>query len=654
MSSRTSWPTTAAGKVRRERRIVHAVSDISLTIDAGECVGYIGPNGAGKSTTIKMLTGILVPTSGEIRVAGLDPQRRRVELARRIGVVFGQRTQLWWDLPLRDSFELLRHVYRVPAARHAENLVEFTERARPRVVPRHAGAPALARSTHARGDHRRAAPRPVGALPRRADHRPRRREPGTRPRVPPTCEPRARASPSCSRPTTSTTSNGCASRLVVIDEGRIIHDGTVDEVKDQYVQYRTLVVDLVEPAPPLHDRRTRRSCGSTGRASGCASTVIASPRRSWSPRWRAAATCATSPSRSPTSKTSSPASTRGSRVSLALPSSTLANLHEQPAVGEPIRAGSAGRSVESRSGSTASATTASATATTGPCDECEQEGDGVDHAAGARRAGAAGVRAPGHRPAAPRGDGRGGRVVRGRRHCAKDGRRPARSGSSSCGELAVLDVRGEERHVFHLRATVEMIDRWQVMTPDGGGLVWWCSWLPIDDAQAALHALDRTWQLEWLDVARPALDESAATDPPVRARPPLPPEFEGPRGWEEFWAYPFFDCRFVATYDDESIPTTACARAGSASLRPVTCCWCSTTPICGASRAAAAKWASRRRRRSCARCGKRRVRVSSSRASSPRCGSPASTSTVASGSRAPRALLGADRGGAVGGRFRDD
>ena len=63
-------------------------------------VGYIGPNGAGKSTTIKMLTGILVPTAGEIRVAGLDPQRRRVELARRIGVVFGQRTQLWWDLPL--------------------------------------------------------------------------------------------------------------------------------------------------------------------------------------------------------------------------------------------------------------------------------------------------------------------------------------------------------------------------------------------------------------------------------------------------------------------------------------------------------------------------------------------------------------------------
>ena len=85
-------------------------------------VGYIGPNGAGKSTTIKMLTGILVPSGGRIEVAGVDPQRRRVELARRIGVVFGQRTQLWWDLPLRDSFDLLRHIYRVPADRHRQNL----------------------------------------------------------------------------------------------------------------------------------------------------------------------------------------------------------------------------------------------------------------------------------------------------------------------------------------------------------------------------------------------------------------------------------------------------------------------------------------------------------------------------------------------------
>ena len=117
----------AACRVRRRREAVHAVAGISFTVGAGEMVGYIGPNGAGKSTTIKMLTGILVPSGGHIRVAGLDPSRRRVELARRIGVVFGQRTQLWWDLPLRDSFDLLRYVYRVPARRHAENLAGFVD-----------------------------------------------------------------------------------------------------------------------------------------------------------------------------------------------------------------------------------------------------------------------------------------------------------------------------------------------------------------------------------------------------------------------------------------------------------------------------------------------------------------------------------------------
>jgi 8-oxo-dGTP pyrophosphatase MutT (NUDIX family) len=121
-------------------------------------------------------------------------------------------------------------------------------------------------------------------------------------------------------------------------------------------------------------------------------------------------------------------------------------------------------------------------------------------------------------------------------------------------ELTVIERPDEERHVFHLRATVEMVDRWQVMTPDGGGLVWWCSWRPIDDARAALHAQPGNPQLEWLDAARPALDESAANDPPVRARPPLPLEFARLDWWEEFWAYPFFDCRFVAAYDDDIDP----------------------------------------------------------------------------------------------------
>jgi viologen exporter family transport system ATP-binding protein len=112
---------------RRGRPDLDAVKDVSFTIEAGEMVGYIGPNGAGKSTTIKMLTGILVPTAGEIRVAGVDPSRKRTQLARRIGVVFGQRTTLWWDLPLRDSFDLLQKIYRTDPERHRANLAEFVE-----------------------------------------------------------------------------------------------------------------------------------------------------------------------------------------------------------------------------------------------------------------------------------------------------------------------------------------------------------------------------------------------------------------------------------------------------------------------------------------------------------------------------------------------
>ena len=110
-----------------EVRVVAAVRDLDLSVAPGEMIGLIGPNGAGKSTTIKMLTGILTPSGGMMRVAGLDPQRQRRELAARIGVVFGQRSQLWWDLPLIDSLLLLRHLYRVPAERHARNLARLRE-----------------------------------------------------------------------------------------------------------------------------------------------------------------------------------------------------------------------------------------------------------------------------------------------------------------------------------------------------------------------------------------------------------------------------------------------------------------------------------------------------------------------------------------------
>ncbi|GLX18319.1 ABC transporter ATP-binding protein [Streptomyces lavendulae subsp. lavendulae] len=116
------------GLMRREKRQVRAVDGISFAIARGEVVGYIGPNGAGKSTTIKMLTGILTPSGGRLRVAGIDPARERMRLAHRIGVVFGQRTTLWWDLPLKDSYGLMRRMYRIPAARYAENLERCVER----------------------------------------------------------------------------------------------------------------------------------------------------------------------------------------------------------------------------------------------------------------------------------------------------------------------------------------------------------------------------------------------------------------------------------------------------------------------------------------------------------------------------------------------
>ncbi|HXW50658.1 MAG TPA: ATP-binding cassette domain-containing protein [Candidatus Acidoferrales bacterium] len=103
-----------------------AVRDMSFELEAGELVGYIGPNGAGKSTTIKMLTGILVPSSGECVVNGVVPWLNRTQNGKQIGVVFGQRTQLYWDLPLKESFELLRAIYGIPDDVYERNMREFT------------------------------------------------------------------------------------------------------------------------------------------------------------------------------------------------------------------------------------------------------------------------------------------------------------------------------------------------------------------------------------------------------------------------------------------------------------------------------------------------------------------------------------------------
>jgi ABC-2 type transport system ATP-binding protein len=239
-----------AGRIRREKLRTRAVDGIDLSIDQGEIVGYIGPNGAGKSTTIKMLTGILVPSSGEVRVAGLDPQVNRVALTRRIGVVFGHRTQLWWDLPLRDSFDLLRYVYRVPADRHAENVSTFVELLdlgdlldRP--------VRQLSLGERMRGELTAALLHDPSIL--YLD------EPTigldivskTRVREFLTSINRERGVTVLLTTHDLDDVEQLCSRLVVIDRGHIVHDATIDEVKRRFAPHRTVVVDLTESAPPL-------------------------------------------------------------------------------------------------------------------------------------------------------------------------------------------------------------------------------------------------------------------------------------------------------------------------------------------------------------------------------------------------------------------
>jgi ABC-2 type transport system ATP-binding protein len=113
--------------VETESDLVRAVDGVTFRIAEGEFVGFIGPNGAGKSTTIKMLTGVLEPSGGRVVVGGLDPRRDRIEHTARLGAVFGQRTQLWWDLPVIESYTLLRHVYRTPEAAWTDQLARLSE-----------------------------------------------------------------------------------------------------------------------------------------------------------------------------------------------------------------------------------------------------------------------------------------------------------------------------------------------------------------------------------------------------------------------------------------------------------------------------------------------------------------------------------------------
>ena len=111
----------------REYEVIHALRDVSFTIHDGEMVGYLGPNGAGQSSTIKILSGSLTPDSGTVLVNGRVPYKNRIAHVREIGVVFGQRSQLWWDVPVIDSFELLKDIYSIPQSVYQQSLEELTE-----------------------------------------------------------------------------------------------------------------------------------------------------------------------------------------------------------------------------------------------------------------------------------------------------------------------------------------------------------------------------------------------------------------------------------------------------------------------------------------------------------------------------------------------
>jgi ABC-2 type transport system ATP-binding protein len=234
------------GRLRRERRVVAAVDGIDLRVEQGETLGYLGPNGAGKSTTLKMLTGVLSPTSGQISVCGLVPVPQRAQLALRIGVVFGQRSQLWWDLPLRDSFGLLRHIYRVPATEHARRLAEATELLDLGPL---LDTPVRQLSL---GQRMR------GELTAALLHGPRvlfLDEPTIGLDVVSKQAVRGFLADLGARGDTTLilTTHDLADierlckRLVIIDHGRVVHDGTADELHARYGSRRRVVVDLDEP-----------------------------------------------------------------------------------------------------------------------------------------------------------------------------------------------------------------------------------------------------------------------------------------------------------------------------------------------------------------------------------------------------------------------
>ncbi|MFK7692693.1 ATP-binding cassette domain-containing protein [Paenibacillus sp. HJGM_3] len=227
-----------------------AVNGINLTIQEGETVAYVGPNGAGKSTTIKMLTGILVPTSGKVLVDGIVPNKNRMDNAKKIGVVFGQRTQLWWDLPILESFNLLKDIYEIPNNVYKTNMERFVELLGLNDFM-HLPARKISLGQRMRADLAAALlhnpsivylDEPTIGLDVAVKERIRRfikemnREQGT---------------------TIMLTTHDLedieeiCKRLVIIDHGKVIYDGELQAVKDMFARERTMHVQLDHAIPGL-------------------------------------------------------------------------------------------------------------------------------------------------------------------------------------------------------------------------------------------------------------------------------------------------------------------------------------------------------------------------------------------------------------------
>jgi ABC-2 type transport system ATP-binding protein len=238
------------GRLRRTRTSVTAVDEVTFSVAAGDTVGYIGANGAGKSTTIKMLTGILVPSSGAVRTFGLDPVPHRTAVARRTGVVFGQRSQLWWDLPLRESLRLLAAIHRLAPARWRPREAELVERLE---LGEFLDRPVrqLSLGQRMRGEVAAALlhepelvvlDEPTVGLDVLSKERLR-----TFLRT----DTAARGATLLLATHDMDDVQRLCDRLLVVDHGRLVHDGTIPDLVALVGARRVLVVDLEAPAPPL-------------------------------------------------------------------------------------------------------------------------------------------------------------------------------------------------------------------------------------------------------------------------------------------------------------------------------------------------------------------------------------------------------------------